>query len=54
VTYHWFVRYGCGCSDDARRKRDLLEYCKFHGHDAVEWLKVPGSIVERRAEEAQT
>ncbi len=34
----WIVRYHCGCTDDAARKRDLLEYCGTHGGNAVEWI----------------
>lgn len=37
----WIVRYGCGCTDDAARKSDLLEYCARHGHDAKEYIKLP-------------
>lgn len=30
----WWEEYECGCvSETARRKRDLLGYCKFHGDE---------------------
>lgn len=36
----WFARYQCGCSEDAARKRDLLEYCGIHGGDRVECFRI--------------
>jgi hypothetical protein len=37
----WIVRYECGCTEEAPRKRDLLEYCGTHGSEAAEWIPVP-------------
>jgi hypothetical protein len=44
----WIVRYQCGCTDEAPRKRGLLEYCGRHGSDAVEWNNV-GRSAKRTA-----
>ena len=43
-----FVRYQCGCSDEACCKRDLLEYCGRHGSDAVEWLNMSHFVPRQR------
>ncbi len=37
----WIVEYKCGCSDDAPRKCDLLDYCSKHGDDARRYYKLP-------------
>lgn len=37
----WIVQYGCGCTDEAPRKSDLLEYCGIHGMDAQNWYHIP-------------
>lgn len=40
LTVRWFARYGCGCTADARLRRELLEYCGQHGHDRKECFKM--------------
>lgn len=42
----WIVHYACGCTDEARRKSDLLEYCGTHGMDAQEWYRVPDKALD--------
>lgn len=37
----WIVEYRCGCTDEGRRKADLLNYCGKHGDDARNWYRVP-------------
>lgn len=37
----WIVEYGCGCSDDAPLRRELLDYCGKHGNDAKRYHKLP-------------
>ena len=32
----WLEGYRCGCSSDAKRKKDLLGYCAKHGDDRDE------------------
>jgi len=32
----WIEGYNCGCSSEARYKRDLLGYCAIHGDDRRE------------------
>lgn len=38
--FRWFARYQCGCSADARLKRELLDYCGVHGGDRVECFRM--------------
>lgn len=37
----WIAGYKCGCSADADRKSDLLEYCGVHGDNRNELYAVP-------------
>lgn len=37
----WIIEYRCGCSNDAPRKKDLLEYCGIHGADKRNIYFVP-------------
>lgn len=36
---HWFAQYQCGCSTDAPRRKDILEYCGTHGSNRTELFK---------------
>ena len=46
-TMRWIVRYHCGCTENAERKRDLLNYCVKHGGDAVEWINTETARFKR-------
>ena len=38
----WIEEYeSCGCSEDARRKKDLLGYCALHGNSRKNIYKLP-------------
>lgn len=38
----WYVaQYGCGCSADAYRRADILNYCATHGRDRKILMKLP-------------
>lgn len=42
---YWIEQYmPCGCSSDARLKKDLLGYCKYHGGDAKVRYRLPGNV----------
>ena len=41
----WIIEYGCGCSADSRKKKDLLEYCGVHGNDQRRIYFVPDVLI---------
>ena len=42
MKYGWIEEYqGCSCCTVELRRKDLLGYCKFHGGDHKNRMKIP-------------
>jgi hypothetical protein len=44
----YIIEYKCGCSDDSKRKKDLLDYCAIHGADKIRIYFVPDILVKKK------
>jgi len=40
----YIAEYRCGCSEDSKRRNELLNYCAKHGAERIRIYKVPNQL----------